>query len=264
MSGAAPGQNAQWLLLDVADSPQALIVLQRGFSSVPRLRLFDGTEFEPLSELGPMLIDLRDCPGLSALCHTDPQTWRGLLLGCAAPAEHLRNHLQRMLTVSVGLNHRALLNYYNRQVASYFFDACDARQLSRWLGPVGWVRWFGGTWADRANGSQGWQQLRNPRLEFESLGIEESLTRRQRERLQSCLLDQHLWRWSRSVGTDYTSLSSHLQQGQALGFSERAVLDDWLWLRLQHPRAVLVQPPSGLSQSQRLEFLRHYWQNDQT
>ncbi|WP_426206061.1 DUF4123 domain-containing protein [Pseudomonas sp. TWP3-1] len=263
MSGAAPGQNAQWLMLDVADSPRALPMLQRGFNHVPRLRLFDGTEFEPLGERGPLLIDLRACPALSALCHSDPQTWHGLLLGSAAPAEQLRSHLQRMLTVSVGLNHRALLNYYNRQVASYFFDACDARQLSRWLGPLGWVRWFGGTWADRANGSQGWQQLRNPQLQVESLGIEESLTRRQRERLQSCLLDQHLWRWSRSVGTDYTSLSSHLQQGQALGFSERAVLDDWLWLRLQHPRALLVQPPSGLSQAQRLEYLRQHWQNHQ-
>lgn len=263
MSGAAPGQNAQWLLLDVAQSPQALTTLHRAFSHVSRVRLFDGTEFQPLGEQGPMLLDLRGCPALSALCHTDPQTWHGLLLGSAAPAEQLRCHLQRMLTVSVGLNHRALLNYYNRQVASYFFDACDARQLSRWLGPIDWVRWFGGTWADRANGSQGWQQLRNPQLAVESLGIEESLSRHQRERLKNCLLDQHAWRWSQSLGTDYGLLSSHLQQGLALGFSERPMLDDWLWLRLQHPHAVLAQPPPGLSPSQRLEYLRRHWENGQ-
>jgi hypothetical protein len=150
----------------------------------------------------------------------------------------LLGHLQRMLTCRFGLHHRALLSYYNRQTASYFFDACDAAELSRWLGPIRQLRWFGGTWADRAIGSQGWQQLRNPGLAVEPLSIEESLTRRQRERLQTCLLEQHIWRWSQSLGTDYATMSSHVQQGLALGFSERTVLDGWLWLRLQHPRAV--------------------------
>src|SRR6202008_4916775 len=101
---------------------QALSVLRQGFPDVPSLKLFDGTEFQPVCEQGPLLVDLRDCPVLSALCHTDPQIWRGLLLGSDASSESLREHLQRMLTVSVGLNHRALLNYYDRQTASYFFD----------------------------------------------------------------------------------------------------------------------------------------------
>ncbi|PMZ30080.1 hypothetical protein C1X25_38370, partial [Pseudomonas sp. GW247-3R2A] len=76
----------------------------------------------------------------------------------------LLEHLRRMLTVTFGLHHRALLSYYNPHTASYFFDACDALELSRWLGPISQLRWFGGTWADRAIGSQGWQQLFNPGL----------------------------------------------------------------------------------------------------
>ncbi|WP_085711238.1 MULTISPECIES: DUF4123 domain-containing protein [unclassified Pseudomonas] len=262
MSGKAPGQRAQWLLLDVVHAPQALSVLRQAFSGVPSLELFDGTEFQPVSEQGPLLIDLRDCPVLSALCHTDPHTWCGLLLGSDATIESLRAHLQRMLTVSVGLNHRALLNYYDRQTASYFFDACDARQLSCWLGPINWLRWFGGTWADRASGSLGWQQLRNPGLDVEPLMIEQGLTRHQRERLHRCLLEQHIWRWSQSTGTDYRTLCSHVEQGLTLGFSERAVLDDWLWLRLLHPRAELEQPPQGLTQQERLDHLRRRWQNN--
>jgi hypothetical protein len=264
MTGAAHEPMAQWLLLDSLDAPQASLTLQRGFPGVRRFQLFEGTEFQPVSAHGPLLVDLHDCPALTALCLRDPDTWRGLLLGSEAAAPVLLSHLQRMLTVSFGLNHRALLSYYNRQTASYFFDACDAGELSRWLGPIRQLRWFGGTWADRAIGSQGWQQLRNPRLVVEPLNIEESLTRRQRERLQTCLLEQHIWRWCQSLGTDYAALSSHAQQGLALGFSDRSVLDDWLWLRLLHPRAVLVPPPLGLTQKERLEHVRRQWRDDQS
>jgi hypothetical protein len=264
MSGAALEPMAQWLLLDGPDAPQALRVLRQAFADVRCFKLFDGTEFEPVSEHGPRLIELRDCPALAALCQSDPNTWRGLLLGSEATAQQLLRHLQRMLTVSFGLSHRALLSYYNRQTASYFFDACDASELSRWLGPIRQLRWFGGTWADRAIGSQGWQQLRNPGLAVEPLSIEESLTRRQRERLQTCLLEQHIWRWCQSLGTDYATMSSHVQQGLALGFSDRTVLDGWLWLRLLHPRAVLVPPPVGLTQQQRLDHVRRQWHGDQS
>ncbi|WLH36311.1 DUF4123 domain-containing protein [Pseudomonas sp. FP2196] len=264
MSGAALEPMAQWLLLDGPDASRALTLLRQAFGDVRRFWLFDGTEFEPVSAHGPVLIDLRDSQALGALCQRDPDTWRGLLLGSEAPAPELLSHLQRMLTISFGLNHRALLSYYNRQTASYFFDACDAGELSRWLGPIRQLRWFGGTWADRAIGSQGWQQLRNPGLAVEPLNIEESLTRRQRERLQTCLLEQHIWRWCQSFGTDYATMASHVQQGLALGFSDRSVLDGWLWLRLLHPRAVLVPPPVGLTQQERLDHVRRQWGGDQS
>ncbi|SMQ27044.1 protein of unknown function [Pseudomonas helmanticensis] len=253
---------AQWLLLDSVDAPQALTTLRAGFAGVQCFWLFDGTEFQSIREQGPLLISLQNCPALAALCHSDPQTWRGLLLESTTPVEPLLGHLRRMLTVSFGLSHRALLGFYNRQTASYFFDACDARELSRWLGPIRQVRWFGGTWADRGVGSEGWQQLRNPRLPVERLAIEETLSPRQCERLQTCLLEQHIWRWSQSMGIAYAQLSLHAGQGMALGFTERAVLDGWLWLRLQHPREVLVPQPAGLTQQERLDYLRRHWQKE--
>ena len=37
----------------------------------------------------------------------------------------------------------------------------------------------------------------------------------------------------------------HLEEGLALGFSERPVLDGWMWLRLQYPDALPVRPLSG-------------------
>nr|WP_256214711.1 DUF4123 domain-containing protein [Pseudomonas sp. H1h] len=251
------------MLLDGTDAQQALATLRQGFAGVRCSRLFDTTEFAAVSEYGPLLVDLHDCPALVALCHRDPQTWRGLLLASETSEQILLSHLRRMLTVSFGPSHRALLGYYNRHTASYFFDACDASDLSRWLGPIDLLRWFGGTWADFAIGSQGWQQLRNPRWAVEPLGIDESLTRRQRERLQSCLLEQHIWRWCQSLGTDYARMVSHVQEGLTLGFRDRTVLDGWLWLRLQHPRAELPGVPDGLTQQERLNHVRRRWQTDQ-
>lgn len=250
-----------WLLLDVPGAPQAGALLQQ--MQARWFWLFEGTELHALREHGPILVDLRTCPALTGLCHSEAHIWRGLLLLSEASSSQLLAHLRRMLTVSFGLHHRALLSYYNPHTASYFFDACDARELSRWLGPISQLRWFGGTWADRAIGSECWQQLLNPGLVVNPLGVEESLSPGQREKLQTCLLEQHTWRWSLSTATDYNTLWSHVQEGLALDFSERPLLDDWLWLRLQHPGAVLVQPLMGATQQERLDGLRDAWQNGQ-
>lgn len=252
----------QWLLLDVPGSLQAVENLRRNFDSARWFRLFEGTEWHAMREQGPLLINLRNCPRLTEACQRDTRQWHGLLLVSEAPASALLTHLRRMLTVSFGLHHRALLSYYNPHTASYFFDACDARELSRWLGPIDQLRWFGGTWADRAFGSEGWQKLLNPGLAVSPLAIEENLSSRQRENLQTCLLEHHAWRWCKSSGTDYLTQWSHLQEGLALGFSERPVLDAWLWLRLQYPGAV-IELPTGATQQERLEILRNRWQNPQ-
>src|SRR3546814_7026071 len=111
------------------------------------------------------------------------------------------------------------------------------------MGPISLLRWFGGTWAGRASGSQGWQQLSNPGLSVATLENEHSLSDRQQRQLQQCLLERHAWQWSRSIGRDYHLLWRDLQQGLQLGFTERSVLDDWLWLRLQYPNA---RPVPGL------------------
>jgi len=259
----APDPTSQWLLLDVPGAPRAAATLQQRFADVRRFWLFEGTELHPLREQGPALVELQDCPALIELCYSEPHTWQGLLVVSEASAAPLLAHLRRMLTVTLGLHHRALLSYYNPHCASYFFDACDAEELSRWLGPIAQLRWFGGTWADRAIGSQGWQQLLNPGLAVRPLAVEETLSPRQREKLQTCLLEQHAWYWSRSTGTEYNRLWSHVQEGLALGFSERPVLDGWLWLRLQYPGALPAQPLPGLTQQERLDNLRNRWQSDQ-
>ncbi|MBV4550104.1 DUF4123 domain-containing protein [Pseudomonas sp. SWRI102] len=258
-----PGPAPQWLLLDVPDAPEAAQRLREQFTEARRFPLLEDTEFDELKKHGPLLVDLRQSPALASLCQLDAQSWPGLLLVSATPVESLLAHLRRMLTVTLGLHHKALLNYYNPHTASYFFDGCDPRELSCWLGPISVLRWFGGTWADRAMGCQGWQQLSNPRLPVPALETEHGLSDRQQIRLQECLLERHVWQWSRSTGHDYWVLWEYLQQGRALGFSEQAVVDGWLWLRLQYPDDRPVPGLVGGSQRERLDHLRRLWQDDE-
>lgn len=260
MIGATP----QWLLLDIPEAIEASATLKQALAHAHQFRLFEGTEWHALREAGPTLVDLRTSPALADVCYGEKQAWRGLLVVCEASSAILLEHLRRMLTVTLGLHHRALLSYYNPNTASYFFDGCDALELSRWLGPIDQLHWHGGTWADRAIGSEGWQQLLNPRLATRPLAVEEDLSPRQREKLQTCLLEQHTWRWSQSTGTDYSHVWSYVQEGLVLGFSERPVLDGWLWLRLQYPDALPVPLMSGMTQQERLDSLRQRWQNDQS
>ncbi|MBO1541321.1 DUF4123 domain-containing protein [Pseudomonas sp. OA65] len=260
---AVPGSAPQWLLLDVPSAPEAAQRVHAQFADAQRFALFEGTELHGLREHGPLLVDLRQSPALTSLCHVDPRAWPGLLLVCPRPAVQLLAHLRRMLTVTLGLHHKALLNYYNPHTASYFFDGFDSHELSCWLGPISLLRWFGGTWADRAIGSQGWQQLSNPGLSVAALEKEHGLSERQQGQLQRCLLERHAWQWSRSTGRDYRRLWDDVQQGLALGFTERTVLDDWLWLRLQYPNARPMPGPEGGSQRERLDHLRRRWQGRQ-
>jgi hypothetical protein len=257
-----PEPRPQWLLLDTPGTPGMASALRQSFAQARWHWLFEGTEWHALHEQGPLLVDLRTCPALVDLAHVDGQRWRGLLMVSEASVLSLLEHLRRMLTVTFGL-HRALLSYYSPNTASYFFDACDAEELSRWLGPISQLRWFGGTWADRAIGCEGWQRLCNPGLPVTPLAVEESLSIWQREKLQTCLLELHAWRWSRSSGIAYTRLWALMQEGLALGFSERAVLDGWIWLRLQYPDSTPVQKLAGRTQQERLDNLRHWWQGGQ-
>ncbi|AVU74148.1 DUF4123 domain-containing protein [Pseudomonas rhizophila] len=259
MSASAP----QWLLLDVPGAPDTAQRLQEQFAEIRRFALFEGTELHGLREHGPLLVDLQQSPALASLCHLDAGAWPGLLLVSRASEAQLLAHLRRMLTVTLGLHHKALLNYYNPHTASYFFDGCDPRELSCWLGPISLVRWFGGTWGDRTIGSQGWQQLCNPGLAVPALENEHSLSDWQQSQLQRCLLERHVWQWSCSTGRDFRLLWEDLQQGLTLGFTERPVLDDWLWLRLQYPNARPVPGLKGGSQRERLDHLRRLWQDNQ-
>ena len=252
-----PQQAAQWFLLDVPGSPQAR--QQAHLLDGHWHALFEATDLRALAQQGPVLIDLERHPALAVLCRSQPLAWPGLFLGSNASLPTLLGHLRRMLTVTIGLHFKGLLSYYNPQTASYFFDACDATELSRWLGPVELLFWHGGTWADKAVGSLGWQQLTNPALPGHRLRIEHSLNSRQQGKLQECLLERHAYQWSLDTELEYEVIWGHLQEGLRHGFCEHGLLDDWLRLRLRYPYASVPEGPAG-SASERLARLRQAWE----
>ncbi|WP_347903806.1 DUF4123 domain-containing protein [Pseudomonas purpurea] len=257
-----PEATPQWLLLDVPGSPQSALNLQQQFADVPRFSVFEGTDLHAVRASGPLLVELSPRSMLGAECRREPLAWPGLLLASPAPMSQLLEHLQRMLTVTFSLHYKGLLSYYNPQTASYFFDVDDAGELSRWLGPINQLHWYGGTWADQATGSLGWQHLVNPRLAVSGLAIEDSLSAGQQARLQTCLLERHAWHWCRSTGRDYDLIWRHLQEGLEWGLSDSPVLDGWLRLRLQHPSATVPLDWPGYTQQERLDYLRNRWQSD--
>ncbi len=170
-----------------------------------RWQLFDGTEFQPVSEHGPVLIDLHDCPRIgSVVSPRSVHLARAVARLSEVSAQLLLSHLRRMLTVSFGLQSPGLAQLLQPPDRELFFRRLRCRRaesLARADPPVALVRRHLGRPGDRQSGlaavaqSAGWPSSR--------LGIEESLTHRQRERLQTCLLEQHIWRWCQSMGTDY-------------------------------------------------------------
>lgn len=248
-----------WLLLDVPVCPGLLDRLRYQHPESRCFRLFESTDFQRLSEQGPILVLLESDSRLWVETHTRPDAWPGIFMASQSEVEPLLGHLRRMLRVRFA-EHEGLLSYYSPQTASYFFDACDAEELGCWMGPISLLSWYGGTWADKAEGCLGWQQLRNPRLSMASLPERAPLSLKQQGRLQECILGRHAYRWSRSSGHAYTLIWRYLQEGLHCGFNDSAVLDAWLQLRVKHPGALIPLNLEGLACGERLDFIRRSWQ----
>lgn len=249
-----------WLLLDTPSDLSLVEDVKEAFPDTLCDPLFAGTEMDCIREQGPLLMRLQADEQFVLMSDGQINAWPGLFIICPAPRETLLAHLRRMLIVRFSDRHKSLLTYYNVQTASYFFDAMDADDLSRWLGPAESITWFGGPWSDKVDGTQGRQFVVNPRRVVSPLTDEPWLTARQEQKLQQCFLERHAFYWSRSAGHDYRQTLHHLREGLSYGFNDGAILDQWLTLRARFPSASVPHPLPGDSQRERLDNLTHYWQ----
>ncbi|WP_397450096.1 DUF4123 domain-containing protein [Pseudomonas sp. NA-150] len=249
-----------WLLLDVPSMPDLGKRFQKRFGDGgTQIELLADGELDLVREHGPLLVYMT--PG-SSLSHAFPQEardWPGLFIVCQAPKEILLAHLRRMLTVRFSDHYKGLLTYYNVQTASYFFDAMDPMTLSRWLGPIDSLMWFGGTWADKVDDIQGRQFVLNPRLDVTPLVDEPRLGAQQEKQLQQCLLERHAYYWSQSMHTDYRKALHYLHEGLRHGFNDSTILDEWLALRARFPAAPLPKELPGEDQRTRIQNLTQIW-----
>jgi hypothetical protein len=249
-----------WLLLDVPSDLSLVDDVKEAFPDTLRAPLFADTEMDCIREQGPLLMRLCADEQVVLMSEGQISAWPGLFIVSPAPRETLLAHLRRMLIVRFSDQHKSLLTYYNVQTASYFFDAMDADDLSRWLGPAESISWFGGPWSDKVDGTQGRQFVVNPRRAVSPLTDEPWLTERQEQKLQQCFLERHAFYWSRSAGHDYRRTLHHLREGLSYGFNDSVILDQWLSLRARFPSASVPRRLPGDSQRERFENLVNYWQ----
>ncbi|MDB5979589.1 MAG: hypothetical protein JWQ69_604 [Pseudomonas sp.] len=249
-----------WLLLDTPSDPALIDDVKEAFPDTHCDELFADTELDCIRAEGPLLMRLNADEQLVLMSDGQINAWPGLFIACPASREVLLAHLRRMLIVRFSDQHKSLLTYYNVQTASYFFDAMDADELSRWMGPAESITWFGGPWADKVDGSQGRQYVVNPKRMVSPLIDEPWLSARQEKKLQQCFLERHAFYWSRTFGHDYRRTLHHLREGLSHGFNDGAILDQWLTLRARFPSASVPPHLQGDSQRERFDSLTNYWQ----
>jgi len=253
-----------WLLLDTPSVPGMAAEFKNRFADSSAWdELLANTDMHLIRDQGPMLVHMTPCNPFSLTCSHELHDWPGLWIVCSATRQELLAHLRRMLIVRFSDHYKSLLSYYNVQTASYFFDAMDPRELSRWLGPIESITWFGGPWSDKVDNTEGRQFVINPRLDVSPLTDEPELSPTQEKKLQQCLLERHAYFWSRTKGSNYRRTLSHLHEGLHLGFNDTTLLDEWLALRARFPSALVPSNLPGDSQQARFKNLAGYWQGGQ-
>jgi Domain of unknown function (DUF4123) len=249
-----------WLLLDTLSDPTLVDDVKEVFPDARCDALFADTEMACIREQGPLLLPISIDEQSVLMSEGQNNVWPGLFIVCPAPRETLLAHLRRMLIVRFSDQHKSLLTYYNVQTASYFFDAMDPDELSRWMGPTESITWFGGPWSDKVDGLHGRQFVVNPKRVVSPLVDEPWLSSRQEKKLQQCFVERHAYDWSRTSGHAYRSTLNHLREGLSYGFNDAALLDEWLTLRAKFPSASVPRQLPGDSPRERFENLSNYWQ----
>ncbi|MEB0047701.1 MULTISPECIES: DUF4123 domain-containing protein [unclassified Pseudomonas] len=124
--------------------------------------LFSTTALNSYAEQSPLLVKLNDQPTLRQAIQQSPAEWPGLVIESTHDTASVLKHLRHILFVHFDRQRKGVLRYSNPTVARYFFAACTAQDLGRWLGPINRLSGFGETWAARAVGDTSWRDLNNP------------------------------------------------------------------------------------------------------
>lgn len=249
-----------WLLLERTEHllPE---LYQLGDAPGP-IRLFDGTELAACEEESPLLINAQANPSLLAAMQNEPLTWPGLQLQVTGTTEGLLSHLRHILLIRFDQERRGVLRYSLPRTASYFFPACDTDTRPLWFGPIQRLSWYGGTWHDRADGREAWQQLENQSAQIWSAGTtahELHLNATQEQALQRQQGEHFLYQWwERQSSIRFETAWNYLAAGMQADFVSAESLSTYLDLRHASPHAT---PPNALppgTDQERLDALAQH------
>lgn len=199
--------------------------------------LLDDTPFAPQRDQGPILFSLSVNGQMVEALRTKPAEFTGLLLTTRYPPGQLMQQLRSLLAASFGRHHKALLRFYDPRVASYLFPACTEALLTRWLGPISQLFWYGGTWADSAEQRYVWQALSQPDARPLLSGQPAlALSDEQERALARQTTEKFAHDWlARHPGDAFTDLMVRIQHGIAAGQDEEKSLTAWLDNRAPQP-----------------------------
>ena len=219
-----------WILLE---RPAAQLKTLYSLATHPDTqKLFASTSLNSFAEQSPLLVRLNNQPTLTQAIEQTPLEWPGLLIESACDTPSVLAHLRQILFVKFDQQRKGILRYSNPTVASYFFVACTAQDLSLWLGPITRLRWFGATWAAKAAGETGWNQLNNPHatdwtIERTHRDLSLSVTQEGaliRQRTEQFLYD---W-WQQYPGHSFVHANTWMEEALSQGIDNSDAISDFL------------------------------------
>lgn len=194
------------------------------------VRLFEATPFAAQTNQSPVLFSLSSNSGLIASLANDPKQLSGLLIGTHAPHTELLAHLRGLLEARFMQGRKALLRYYDPRVASYLLPTCTGQLQARWLGPINDIVWYGGTWADEADGNTHWHQLTQvEQAQANTFPEPLFLTEDQLQRLVDQGYEHFAWGWLLNHnGYEMKQVLGWIKTGLAAGNTDKKSLNAWL------------------------------------
>lgn len=250
-------QQHAWLLLLQA-TPEAMRSLFKNGQAPTIEWLFAGTSLNDVKEQGPLLTEITNTPIYQSYQESS-DVWLGHIIYTQATQSELLKHLRSLLTIRFYTEDKGILNYFNPQVASYFFKMPE-EQLPYWLGPMDLFAWYGGTYLELANEQLSVHYVIRPtQLQAPVFKEESHLTPEQEQLLGECQAQYDLWQWCKVRGISYNEAWSCQQEGIQLAFNGND-LTEYVTLRVKNITQTLPAHFSIQSSAEnKLNILKEYW-----
>lgn len=132
--------HQQYLLLDGAQIDNVMTQLYQLEDSPAFHQLYQGTCYEELADLGPLLIRLRPGGRLEQHFAEHWQAKAGLWLESDACESELVEHLRSLVHVGVSSDTTVLLRFYDPRIMRHWLPDLAADERDRLMGPVSSIR----------------------------------------------------------------------------------------------------------------------------
>jgi len=247
-----------WVLLERTEN--LLTRLYQRVSAPDFAMLFADTELALYTDQSPVLVSCDERSDLGSAVQQSPEQWPGLLIRSEHSRAELLAHLRQILFVNFDGERRGVLRYTNPVTASYFFPACEASHLAFWLGPIGRLSWYGGTWVDRASNTSAWKTLDNPDAKsWKPFAKAHVLVVEQEQALQCQQQNHFLYQWwLKQHDLCFARTRQWLNEALRFGFTEVGSLERYLNLRRTYPGPDLPPAlPEGSDETRLASLMRH-------